>query len=268
MKKYKLWNTVKNEIVFWLLTSFISLSFLLITQRGVETTTLWWIGILGLIVLETWFLRVFLLHSARKISQYSNVIQRISFKDRMFEYFIIPGIFFLALMSFFFFNKSVIMEYFVWFLSMFLLLITVINIKSSLKHVYTLSSITKGVFDFLCIITFFLFLNILFRLGLDLTINMFIVWFVSLLMLNAELQLHDRLDLPSVLISVISSLFITFSLGCVVFQSSFVTTAVGTIAFYLIISIWNVRFTGKYKLVDYFPPLIYSLLALILVFYL
>jgi hypothetical protein len=85
-------------------------------------------------------------------------------------------------------------------------------------------------------------------------------------MLLAELQLHDRLNFISFLISLVSAVFVALSVGVSIFQSIFVATAIGTVAFYLIISLWNIRFSGKYKLLDYLPPLLYSLIALILIF--
>jgi len=37
------------------------------------------------------------------------------------------------------------------------------------------------------------------------------------------------------------------------------------LAFYLIISIWNIRFSGKIKFVDYLVPFLYVAIAIILV---
>jgi hypothetical protein len=45
----------------------------------------------------------------------------------------------------------------------------------------------------------------------------------------------------------------------------FVIPAVSTLSFYLVLSLWNIRFAGKLKFVDYLPPFIYSILALILI---
>jgi hypothetical protein len=45
----------------------------------------------------------------------------------------------------------------------------------------------------------------------------------------------------------------------------FVIPAVGALAFYLIISIWNIRFSGKIKFVDYLVPFLYVAIAIILV---
>ena len=169
-------------------------------------------------------------------------------------------------MLFLYFNISVFIGYWVFALCMLVVFFMFVNVKSSLRHIYRISIVTKGVFDFLCIITFYLLLNILFRLGFDAMINLGLTSILAFLLFLAELRLHDRLSFLSVIISFLSAIFVALCIGCFVFQSIFVITAIGTVAFYLIVSLWNVRFSGKYKLLDYIPPLLYSLISLILIF--
>ena len=258
--------TIKNEIIYWVLIVVLSGFFMYLINTDVQKQLLWITGILNIILLETWFVRIFLLFSGRKISQYSDVIQRISLKDRFFEYFLLPIIFLSTFMLFLYFNKSVLMGYWVFVLCMLIIFLIFVNVKSSLRHIYRISSVTKGVFDLLCIITFYLLLNILFRLGFDMGLAMLLSSLFAFLIFLAELQLHNRVDFISILISLVSSTFVALSIGCFVFQNIFVITSVGTVAFYLIISLWNVRFAGKYRLVDYISPFIYSVIALILIF--
>jgi hypothetical protein len=266
MRKRYLWDTIKTEFIYWILIAILIIFFIYLKNSGVELKLLLIIGGVTLLLLETWILRIFLLFSGRKISQYSDVIQRISFKDRFFDYFVLPALFIITLLTFIFFNKSLWMGYWVYALSMILLIVMILNIKASLRHIYRINNLTKGVFDFVCLITFFLLLNIVFRLNLALGIDLILIAILSFTMLIAELQLHDRLNFTSILISLASSIFVAFTIGCFIFQSIFITTAIGTVSFYLIIAIWNVRFSGKYKLIDYLFPFIYSVIALILIF--
>jgi hypothetical protein len=266
MKKNGLWSLIRGELLYWFLILILSGFFLYLTTIGASRRLLIATGVLNILLLETWFLRTFLLYSGRKISQYSEVIQRISFKDRFFDYFILPAIFLSTFMIYLYFNKNIVMSYWIIFISMIVLFILFVNIKSSLKRVYRLSSITKGIFDLVGIITFYLSINLLLRLDLQVWTILSIIFALALLILLSELQLHDRITLPSFFISIISALFVALSIGVFLFQSIFVATAIGTVSIYLIIALWNIRFSGKYKLLDYLPPFIYGAIALILIF--
>ena len=266
MKKNGLWSLIRGELLYWFLIIILSGFFFYLTTIGASRNLLIATGALNILLLETWFLRTFLLFSGRKISQYSEVIQRISFKDRFFDYFVLPAIFLSTFMIYLYYNKNIVMSYWIIFVSMTVLLTLFVNIKSSLKRVYRVSSITKGIFDLVGIITFYLSINLLLRVELQIWVILSIIFVLALLILLSELQLHDRITVPAFFISIISALFIALSIGVFLFQSIFIATAIGTVSIYLIIALWNIRFSGKYKLLDYLPPFIYGVIALILIF--
>ena len=74
---------IKNEIFYLLLIVAVTVYFSYITHIGGYMYI--GVGLLGLLLLLTWFTRAFALYSGRRISQYSEVIQRISIKDRFFS---------------------------------------------------------------------------------------------------------------------------------------------------------------------------------------
>jgi hypothetical protein len=158
------------------------------------------------------------------------------------------------------------MAYWVMALCMGVIFALFVNVKSSLGKVYRISSLTKGIFDLICIVTFYLSLNVLFRFDLNVQGVLLMAGGLAMIMFLSELQLHDRLNLTSLLIAFVSSVFVSLAMGVFIFQSIFIATAVGTLAFYLIISLWNIRFSGKYKFTDYLVPFIYGIIALILIF--
>jgi hypothetical protein len=266
MRKNDLYNLTKDGLFYWFLILFISLFFLYLTTINISTKLLISVGTLNVVILETWFLKTFLLYSGRKISQYSEVIQRISFIDRAFEYFILPAIYLSTFMTFLYFNKDITMSYWMISLCMTILLILFLNIKSSLNKYYKISSLTKGIFDFVCIITFYLSINVLFRFDFNTVGILFLVGSLAMIMFISVLQLHDRLTFVSLFLSLISSVIVSLSIGIFIYQSIFVATAIGTLAFYVVISLWNIRFSGKYKFIDYLTPLLYGVIALILIF--
>lgn len=266
MRKKSFRDLIKGELLFWILIVTLTIFFLYLTTLANSLGSLIAIGVLNFLVLETWLIRTFFLYSGRKISQYSEVIQRISFKDRLFDYFIMPAIFLGTFMFYLYFNKDIKVSYWMIALCMGVLLVLFVNIKSSLRRFYKIGTLTKGVFDLVGILTFFLSINVFLRFDLDTWVKLLIAGGLALIMFLSELQLHDRITAISFLISLLSAVFVSLSIGVFIFQSIFVATAIGTVAFYMIISLWNVRFSGKYKFMDYLPPLLYGSIALILIF--
>lgn len=222
-------------------------------------------GILGWILLLTWFVRAFALYSAKKISQYSEVIQRISLRDRFFSYFILPSVFYISLLLYIYFNTSFLMDIVLISIASIQIFILFINVKSSLSKVYSIASQTKAVFDFICISSFFLLLSVLIRLGIDIWIFLALVFLSSLILFWFDIKVHSREGITAFILSSLSALFVAIT-SCIFFSTNiFIIPAVGTLAFYLILSLWNIRFSGKVKLVDYLIPFLYSILALILI---
>ena len=223
------------------------------------------IGFLGVLLLETWFVRAFSLYSGKKVSKYSDVIIRISLKDRFFAYFILPAIFYVSLLFFLFFNRNTMLGYVVLAGCMILLLVLFLNVKSSLNKLYSLAIATRAIFDFICITIFYLLLNSYIRIGFGIEMFTILTILSSLVLLVFVLKIHNRLGFIEFWVSVLSALAV--SLFTIFFwdYNVFVIPAVGALAFYLIISIWNIRFSGKIKLVDYLVPFLYVAIAIILV---
>jgi hypothetical protein len=260
--KYNL--KIKNDILYLFLlltvTQFFNYSVLRAPLR-----LLILLGVAGLLLLETWFVRAFSLYSSRKVSKYSDVIIRISLKDRFFAYFILPAIFYVSLLFFLFFNRNEMLGYVVLAGCMVLLLVLFLNVKSSLNKLYSLAIATRAIFDFICITIFYLLLNSYIRMGFGIEIFTILTILSSLVLLIFVLKIHSRLGFMELLVSVLSAFAV--SLFTVFFwdYNIFVIPAVGALAFYLIISIWNVRFSGKIKFVDYLVPFLYVVMAIILV---
>ena len=260
--KYKL--KIKNDILYLLLlltvTQFFNYSVLRAPLR-----ILILLGIAGLLLLETWFVRAFRLYSGKKVSKYSDVIIRISLKDRFFGYFILPAIFYVALLFFLFFNRNEILGYVVLGGCMVLLLVLFLNVKSSLNKLYSLAIATRAIFDFICITIFYLLLNSYIRIGFGIEMFTILTILSALVLLVFVLKIHNRLGFIEFLVGVLSSLVVSFFTIFFWNYNIFVIPAVGALAFYLIISIWNIRFSGKIKFVDYLLPFLYVAIAIILV---
>ena len=260
--KYKL--NIKNDLVYLFILVVVTQFFNYSVLRA-TLTFLVILGVLGLLLLETWFVRAFSLYSGKKVSKYSNVIIKISLKDRFFAYFILPAIFYLSLLVFLYFNRNEVLGYVVLGGCTVLLMVLFLNVKSSLNKLYSLAIATRAIFDFICITIFYLLLNSYIRIGVSMEMFAVLSIVSSLILLIFVLKIHDRLGSFEYLISVFSAFFI--SLFTILFwnYNVFVIPAIGALAFYLIISIWNIRFAGKIKFMEYLIPFLYVAIAIILV---
>jgi hypothetical protein len=260
--KYKL--KIKNDILYLLLLLTVTQFFNYGVLRA-PLSFLILLGVAGVLLLETWFVRAFSLYSGKKVSKYSDVIIRISLKDRFFGYFILPAIFYISLLFFLFFNRNEMLGYVVLAGCMILLLVLFLNVKSSLNKLYSLAIATRAIFDFICITIFYLLLNSFIRIGFGIEMFTILTILSSLVLFVFVLKIHNRLGFIEFLVSVLSAFAV--SLFTIFFwnYNIFVIPAVGALAFYLIISIWNIRFSGKIKFVDYLVPFLYVAIAIILV---
>lgn len=254
---------LKNEILYLVLIIIVTIYFSYSTHTPNNMYIL--SGVLGNLLILTWFIRAFALYSGRKISQYSEVIQRISLKERFFTCFVLPIIFYTSLLLFVYFNTQFVMDIVLIIMASILLLILFLNVKSSFKKIYSIEKQTRAIFDFICIASFYMILSVVVRLGQSMLISLPIIFFTSLIFFWSDIKIHRKEGLSSFVLTVLSSVFVAIICGIFFETNIFVIPAVGTLAFYLILSIWNIRFAGKIKFADYLAPFIYSMLALILI---
>lgn len=260
--KYKL--KVQNDLLYLFILVVVTQFFNYSVLRA-SLTFLIILGVLGLLLLETWFVKAFSQYSAKKVSKYSNVIIKISLKDRFFGYFVLPAIFYISLLFFLYFNRNEVLGYAVLGGCTVLLLVLFMNVKSSLNKVYSVAIATRAIFDFICITIFYLLLNSYVRVGFSMEIFTLLTILSALVLLIFVLKIHDRLGFLEYMVSLFSALFIGLFTLFFWNYNIFVIPAVGALAFYLIISIWNVRFSGKVKFLEYLVPFLYVVIAIILI---
>lgn len=255
---------IKNDLLLLFVLLFITVLFNNSVLTAQLSTTIA-LGVLGLIILEIWFIKVFATNSQKKISKYSNVLIKISLKERFFPYFLLPAIFYISLLFFLFFNRNVILGNIVLGVSIVLLLVLFLNVKSSLKRFYSVHILTRTIFDFLCITILYLLLNSYLRIGVSLEIYTILSFVSSFVLSILVLKLHDRIGGFEVFIALASTVFISASMVIFWNRNIFIIPAIGSLMFYLVISIWNIRFAGRTKFEDYLAPVLYVIFAITLI---
>ena len=258
---------LKREIFYILIIFGISFAFNYFsytTEKGLLIA----VGVLGLLIIETWFIGAFTRYSERKISKYSEVLQRVSLRERFFSYFISPAILYISTLAFLYYTQTLIADITVLATICFLFFILFINVKSSFKKVYSLEQATRIIFDFINIAAFYLGCSVLTKLGIEKEIMYLLIGIWSFLLLMSNLMLHGKLDLSGIIISFLCTIFITMTTLAFESYGIFIMPAITTIAFYLIISLWTLRFSGKIRMTDYISPFIFSIFATLIILYL
>ncbi len=143
-----------------------------------------------------------------------------------------------------------------------------VNVKSSFKKVYSLEQATRIVFDFVNIATFYLGCSVLTKAGVSAEILYIFIFVWTFILLLNNLLVHQKLDIPGGIVSLLCTIFITLMTFAFESFGIFVMPAVTTIVFYLIISLWNLRFSGMIKTSDYISPFVFALFAILVILYL
>lgn len=258
---------IKRELFYILVIFGITFAFNYFSNTE-EKGLLIAVGILGLLIIETWFIGAFTRYSERKISKYSEVLQRVSIRERFFSYFISPAILYISTLAFLYYTQTFAADLMVLITVCFLYFILFINVKSSFKKVYTLEQATRIIFDFVNIATFYLGCSVLTKLGLESELMFLCIGVWSWILLINNLMLHGKLDLVGIIISFLCTVFITLTTFAFKSYGIFIMPAITTISFYLIISLWSLRFSGRIRVSDYISPFLFSLFATLVILYL
>ncbi len=224
------------------------------------------IGSFGLILLFVWFLIIYFLYANKKVKRYGEVLIRVRFTDKFLRFFFLPPFFYIIVLLTIYFIHSFYLNLLIVLSFSFIIFVLMIHIRSSYEKIHYMSSLTKIIYDAVLVMIFFLgvfVLNSTSYIGFNviyLTIGLTIVLLFYKLIIDAQICLNGLflILITTIFIFIVSYLMINFNM--------FVSTAVQTLAFYLVVSMWSIRLAGYTEWKDYFNPFLYTLMGLILVF--
>jgi hypothetical protein len=221
---------------------------------------------LGLLLLTVWFIIVYWLYANKKVKKYGEVLLRVRLEEKFIKFFVLPCLFYIAVVLTVFFNKSVNLNTFI-ILSFFLVCFTLlIHIRSSYEKFHYISSLTKIVYDAVIIMLFFLLMLSASSFGFTGIYGIVFAVGLTMLLLLYKLILNDQLCVQGYLLILISTFLILIVGYLALGMNIFTFSAVTTVAFYLVVSMWTIRLEGYTKWVDYFVPILYAAMILILIF--
>lgn len=258
IKKYR------REFVY---SSYLFLVFeLLLTPSFVINLTMYWLtASVGVLLIGSWLIHTYNLFSKKKVSKSSDVLLKISMKERLFTHILLPFISYLSICSFLFFSHNEFLNQVVIVISVILFFYLFLHIRTSYEKVFYIEKKTRLVYDFITISTFYLATSTIAHLGLLVPIAIGLVTLFSFVAFIYMLYLNNKLELDGFFIALIATVIIYVVATLIWGSNIFTAPAIIATVFYTIVSLWHVRFSGSRNIDDYIPPIMYTLMTLILV---
>lgn len=239
---------------------------LLVTRQYIYTPQIYLVTLfIGLLLILSWFTVSMKLFGRKKISKKTSALLTIDLSTRMFPYIIMPIVLWLSVGLFLFFNENVYITQSVIVASVVLFFLLMLRIRSSFEKIYSVDSVTRFVYDFINIFIFYILLSVLNRVGFSDNWLTVVVFLFCTLSFHHMLYIHRKMGLDSTIVSLACAIIITATTYLTQGLNIYMQPAIVSSAYYLIVALWNVRFSGSRRLDDYIPPVMYTLMAIILI---
>jgi hypothetical protein len=261
---FELIKKYKREFVY---SSYLFLIFEMLVTPSLSVNISFYllISLVGYALVNLWLITTYKLNAGKKVSQYSDVLIRVNLWERLFSYVFLPLLFYTSVVSFLLFSPSRIINQLVIVVSISLFFYLFLFVRTSYERMYSVNRKTRVATDFISIVVFFIATTVLNRVIRTDAYLFVAVFFLSVFSLIYILYHHNKFDIHSAILAFLSSLAISSVVLWVNLQGIYAIPSLLSILYYLVISLWNVRFTGSRSFSDYIPPLMFSVMAIILV---
>ncbi len=259
LKNYKREITV--TLFLTILLFLLNSSFFILTFQNLLLITA-----LGLVLLAVWFVGVYILYAHKRVKRHGEVLLRVRLEEKFFKFFILPSLFYISVSLTIFFSKSTTLNTLVILSFVAILQVLLIHVRTSYEKIHYISSLTKIVYDAVLIMLFFLLLFSASSYGIIGMQGVFFSTGLGILLLLYKLSINDQLGIHGFVLLFSSTLLLVLVGNLMLFANIFVFSAVLTVAFYLVVAMWTIRLEGYTKWSDYFAPIIYAIMILVLIF--
>ncbi len=261
---FKLARKYKREFVY---SAYLFLVFQLLLTPSLVFEKVMYLGTsaIGTAIIASCLFHVYTIKGKKKVSKHSDVLMKVNLKERFFTHILLPFLFFFSVAFYLYFSTNIYMNQLVVITATTLFFYLFMHIKSSYEKAFYISKDTRVVYDLITITAFFLTTSVIVNFALPFSVAGWLIFLTSFIALIYMLYLNNKFALDGVLIAVLSSAFVVLTAYYFWGRNIFTTPAMIATAFYTVVAIWHVRFSGSRSLEDYIPPLMYTLMILILV---
>lgn len=273
--KVDIQTAVFKRSLFFAVCMFALYQFLMIPLqiRAYELFGIIAVGGFVIVLVELLYSRITIVK--RPLSLKVKVRKRQSWREHFIHHLILPGLLYINGVLFLFFNRIRILDQFAIVILTCSFLILFYNISMKYLRRYSVSRKTRYIFDFVNIIIFYFFtdvvVNLVFYYGLSRIVTYIVPavmgMFLVCLMVLISQQL-SRTTIPAMIISGVIIALISFGVLMIPVFNIAVLSLVITVGFYLVDVYWHHKLDGSFNWDVMSQYMLFALMAIILLLYL
>ena len=202
-------------------------------------------------------------------------VRNLKWREHFLYHAILPGVLYATGVFFLFFNRVRVLDQVAVVIISGVFFVIFNNISATYRRMYSISRNTRVVFDFVNIIVFFFFTDVLINLVLYEGLSHYLVFLgaaaMTFVLIGMMVGITRQFTLQVLLFLLISSVFVGLSIMLIwnipIFNIA-VISLVSTIVFYLVDVFWHHRLEGSFSWEVMSQYALFALMAIILVLYL
>lgn len=258
MKKYK-------REYFYAVLQFVMFEMAILSYDLRIPSLFLYISVMALWIMLAWSFFTYWNNRERKVSKLSSAIINIKMFERVTPYFITPLMLVASTYFYLFLNKNEILHQIVIIGGSLLLWGVMVHIRNSYNKYYSIDRWTRVLFKFADLFLFYVATASVFMYSMSEMAR--IIWIVSIatFLLMHQLRLYGQDTTEAYVVYIVSMLFFTLGLIFTESLTLLIRPIILTILFYLIMSLWYTKLSGHRRIDEYLTPIMFALMALIIV---
>lgn len=256
-------NNYKREM-FYSIILFVVFEMMVIPQ----VIGLGWLFIIfamiGFSLLATWMVSNYSNFGGKVISEHSEVLLWIDLKRRFFAYFFTPTIFYIAICLYLYSSVNMMLKQLLLLVASITMYILLINIRSSYRRVFSVEVGTRIAYQFVDLVLFYVGVSGFVLIGTNSQQRIAGTVVVGSFLLLHQLILNKQLNRNGTYILLASIGTLLLSALYFVNYSAISYPLYMSTVFYTIVSVWGIRLSGERRLGEFIRPVLFSLMALMI----
>lgn len=272
-KKIRITNIFRRSL-FYSVCLFAIFEFMLVLLQLRSYVNFWVVFVIGLSLLIFELLYSSLNEYMKPFSKQVKHWRKKIWSESFLQHLVLPILFYLSGSLFLFYNRIRVLDQIavVMLTGGFLILFN--NISATYRKIYSITRDTKYVFDFISIVVFYFFTDILVNSVFYYSLPQWVIYagtfIVSLVMVVIMIVMFEQIAMDTFGFAVISSVFVAIlSIGVMMVPVLNIATLslLITVGFYLVNVFWHHKLEGTYDSDTMSQYVIFAIMVIILLLY-
>jgi hypothetical protein len=256
-------NKYKKEF-FYATTLYVIYQFLVIPQIEINRSAFSWLSVLGFFLLVIWIFSQYFEHYQKSISKYSNVLIKYTLHERIYDFCVSPALLYITTILFIYQSREIALKEVIIVLVSVTQFILFVNISKSYDKHRNVPAISRYLFEAIGLMQYYMLISIsTYYLGMESVVIVSSLFAFGLLLLN--LIGKKQLSITGFVILFVSVIFLTTFAYFARYLNINLFTALVSVAYYVVSSLWNLKLSGHFKFIDYLTPFMFGLMFTLLI---